>query len=117
MQAAYRCQRLTKGEKMSFFSVVIPAYNCEKYLTAAVESVRNQPVKDVDDIYAENAMGSQLLEECRKGYDMIMCSSLMANVDRDRYRTDIRSVTAYLKAGRRIPYQEHLPHACIKNLC
>ena len=169
MQAAYRCQRLTKGEKMSFFSVIIPAYNCEKYLTAAVESVRNQPVKDVeiiivddgsedstgtvcdrlaeennesacgpqprvrvihqknrgaaaarnagilraegeyilfldaDDIYAEKAIDSQLLEECRKGYDMIMCSSLMANVERDRYRIDIRMRNGIFEGGQAYP--------------
>lgn len=154
---------------MSFFSVIIPAYNCEKYLTAAVESVRNQPVKDVeiiivddgsedstgavcdrlaeknnesvcgpqprvrvihqknrgaaaarnagilraegeyilfldaDDIYAENAIDSQLLKECRKGYDMIMCSSLMANVERDRYRIDIRMRNGIFEGGQAYP--------------
>ena len=154
---------------MSFFSVIIPAYNCEKYLTDAVESVRNQPVNDMeiiivddgstdstgiicdgladkynrkkhspqipirvihqenrgvaaarnagiaraegeyilfldaDDIYAENAIDNKLLAECRKGYDMIMCSSLMANVERNRYRIDIRMHDGIFEGGQAYP--------------
>ena len=114
---------------MSFFSVIIPVYNCEKYLTDAVNSVRRQPVKDIeiilvddgstdssgeiclrladedknikvfsqinkgasaarntgldhaageyvmfldaDDIYVNNAVDQEILNECRKGYDVI----------------------------------------------
>lgn len=148
---------------MPFYSVIIPAYNCEKYLTDAVESVRRQPIKDIeiiivddgstdstgqicdrlagvsgadrdekhretgqepavyvihqdnrgasaarnagirrasgeyvlfldaDDVYGEDALDEKLSEECRRGrYDMIICSSLMSNVDRDRYGIDIK---------------------------
>lgn len=147
---------------MPFYSVIIPAYNCEKYLTDAVESVRRQPIKDIeiiivddgstdstgqicdrlagasgadsdekhretgqgpavyvihqdnrgasaarnagirrasgeyvlfldaDDVYAEDALDEKLSEECRRGrYDMIICSSLTSNVDRDRYGIDM----------------------------
>ena len=33
---------------MAFFSIIIPAYNCEKYLNQAVESVCCQPVQDME---------------------------------------------------------------------
>ena len=39
---------------MSFFSVIIPVYNCEKYLTDAVNSVRRQPVKDIEIILVDD---------------------------------------------------------------
>ena len=32
------------GGNMPFYSVIIPAYNCEKYLSDAVESVRQEEI-------------------------------------------------------------------------
>ena len=42
------------GGNMPFYSVIIPAYNCEKYLMDAVESVRRQPIKDIEIIIVDN---------------------------------------------------------------
>ena len=150
---------------MSFFSVIIPVYNCEKYLTDAVNSVRRQPVKDIeiilvddgstdssgeiclrladedknikvfsqinkgasaarntgldhaageyvmfldaDDIYVNNAVDQEILNECRKGYDVIMCSSLTANVDRDRYGVDMRMGEGIFPGGQAYPISGH----------
>ena len=39
---------------MPFFSVVIPAYNCEKYLENAVDSVRRQPGRDTEIILVDD---------------------------------------------------------------
>ena len=133
---------------MAFFSVIIPAYNCEKYIADAVKSVCRQPVKDMeiiivddgstdstgeicarlagenrqitvihqenrgasaarnagirkasgeyilfldaDDAYVDHAVDENLLAECRRGYDVIICSSLAANVDRNRYGVDMK---------------------------
>lgn len=43
-----------EGEIMPIFSVIIPAYNCEKYLADAVESVRKQPVKEIEIIIVDD---------------------------------------------------------------
>ena len=42
------------GGNMPFYSVIIPAYNCEKYLSDAVESVRRQPIKDIEIIIVDD---------------------------------------------------------------
>ena len=42
------------GRNMPFFSVIIPVYNCEKYLMDAVESVMSQPVKDIEIITVDD---------------------------------------------------------------
>lgn len=39
---------------MPLFSVVIPAYNCEKYLENAVDSVRRQPCGDTEIILVDD---------------------------------------------------------------
>lgn len=168
------------GGNMSFYSVIIPAYNCEKYLTDAVESVRRQPIKDIeiileddgstdstgqicdwlageydavsdersreigqepavyvihqdnrgasaarnagirqasgeyvlfldaDDVYAEDALDKKLFEECRKGrYDVIICSSLTSNVDRDRYGIDMKMHEGVFAGGQAFPISGH----------
>ena len=165
---------------MPFYSVIIPAYNCEKYLSDAVESVRRQPIKDIeiiivddgstdstgqicdrlagasgavsdekhretgqepavfvihqdnrgasaarnagirrasgeyvlfldaDDVYAEDALDEKLSEECRRGrYDMIICSSLTSNVDRDRYGIDIKMHDGVFAGGQACPISGH----------
>lgn len=150
---------------MPYISVIIPVYNCEKYLMDAVNSVRRQPVKDMeiilvddgskdssgeiclrlaeadknikvfsqtnrgasaarnkgldhasgeyvmfldaDDIYADNAVDQEILNECRKGYDVIMCSSLTANVDRDRYGVDMRVGEGVFPGGQAYPISGH----------
>ena len=155
---------------MPLFSVIIPAYNCEKYLADAVNSVRKQPVKDIeimivddgstdstgqicdslagqesgirvihqdnqgasaarnagirlaegeyilfldaDDTYAENAIDSDLLAECAKGYDVIICSSLTSNVDRDRYGIDMKVREGISAGGRAFPISGHFG-ACL----
>ena len=56
--------------KVSQVSVIIPTYNCVKYLTEAVESVLNQTYKDyeiiiVDDGSTDNT--KQVLDEYLKG--------------------------------------------------
>lgn len=43
-----------EGAYMSFFSVIIPAYNCEKYLLDAVASIRRQSVKDMEIIIVDD---------------------------------------------------------------
>lgn len=164
---------------MAFFSVIIPAYNCEKYLVDVVESVRRQPVKDIeiiivddgssdstgqicdrlreshaentsagekpavwvihqrnegasaarntgirqasgeyllfldaDDTYADNAIDQELLEVCKKGYDVIMCSSFTSNVDRNRYGVDMRTGNSVFPGRRAFPISGHFA-ACI----
>ena len=150
---------------MPLFSVVIPAYNCEKYLENAVDSVRRQSCGDIeiilvddgsedstgkicdrltgedesvrvihqenrgasaarnagiraaegeyvlfldaDDIYAENAIDSVLLAECGKGYDVILCSSLNANADRDRYGIDMKVRDGKFAGRRAFPITGH----------
>lgn len=150
---------------MPYISVIIPVYNCEKYLMDAVNSVRRQPVKDMeiilvddgstdssgeiclrladedknikvfsqtnkgasaarntgldhasgeyvmfldaDDIYVDNAVAQEILNECRKGYDVIMCSSLTANVDRDRYGVDMRVGEGAFPGGQAYPISSH----------
>lgn len=150
---------------MPYISVIIPVYNCEKYLMDAVNSVRRQPVKDMeiilvddgstdpsgeiclrladedknikvfsqtnkgasaarntgldhasgeyvmfldaDDIYVDNAVDQEILNECRKGYDVIMCSSLTANVDRDRYGVDMRVGEGAFPGGQAYPISGH----------
>ena len=42
------------GGHMPFYSVIIPAYNCEKYLMDAVESVRRQPIRDIEIIIVDD---------------------------------------------------------------
>ena len=49
---------------MSFFSVIIPVYNCEKYLTDAVNSVRRQPVKDIEIILVDDGSTDSSGEIC-----------------------------------------------------
>lgn len=146
---------------MAYISVIIPVYNCEKYLMDAVNSVRQQPVKDMeiilvddgstdtsgeiclrlaqedknikvfsqtnkgasaarntglrhaagdyvifldaDDTYMHNAVDQEILNECRKGYDVIMCSSLTANVDRDRYGVDMQLGEGTFPGGQAYP--------------
>lgn len=168
------------GGNMPFYSVIIPAYNCEKYLSDAVESVRRQPIKDIeiiivddgstdstgqicdrlagasgavsdekhretgqepavfvihqdnrgasaarnagirrasgeyvlfldaDDVYAEDALDEKLSEECRRGrYDMIICSSLTSNVDRDRYGIDMKMHDGVFAGGQACPISGH----------
>ena len=34
--------------KIIYFSVIIPVYNCERYLKSAIDSVLNQPVKELE---------------------------------------------------------------------
>lgn len=157
---------------MPFFSVIIPAYNCEKYLESAVDSVRRQPVKDVeiilvddgsedatgkicdslagaetfirafhqknqgasaarnagirmaegeyilfldaDDTYVENAIDSDLLAECAKGYDVIMCSSRTSNVDRDRYGIDVKVREGTFVGGQAFPISGHFASCLYK---
>lgn len=157
---------------MPFFSVVIPAYNCEKYLENAVDSVRRQPCRDTeiilvddgsadstgkicdrlageeesvrvihqenrgasaarnagirategeyvlfldaDDIYAENAIDSGLLAECGKGYDVILCSSLNANADRDRYGIDMKVRDGEFAGRRACPITGHFASCLYK---
>ena len=150
---------------MPYISVIIPVYNCEKYLMDAVNSIRQQPVKDMelilvddgstdssgeicfrlaeedtnvkvfsqtnkgasaarntglehavgeyvmfldaDDIYMIDAVDQEILNECRKGYDVIMCSSLTANVDRDRYGVDMRMSEGVFPGGQAYPISGH----------
>ena len=49
---------------MAFFSVIIPAYNCEKYLMDAVESVRRQPVKDIEIIIIDDGSSDSTGQIC-----------------------------------------------------
>lgn len=157
---------------MPLFSVIIPAYNCEKYLRDAVESVKKQPVKDLeillvddgstdstgricdslaeyyddirvihqqnlgasaarnagiskaggeyilfldaDDTYAENALDNDLLEECRRGYDVIMCSSYTCNVDRDRYGIDMKQRDGLFPGRQAFPISGHFASCLYK---
>ena len=150
---------------MPYISVIIPVYNCEKYLMDAVNSIRQQPVKDMeiilvddgstdssgeicfrlaeedtnvkvfsqtnkgasaarntglehavgeyvmfldaDDIYMIDAVDQEIVNECRKGYDVIMCSSLTANVDRDRYGVDMRMSEGVFPGGQAYPISGH----------
>lgn len=174
------------GEDMPFFSVVIPAFNSEKYLADAVESIMSQPVKDIeiiiiddgstdstgkicdcleedyrnnhdekspsferepsitvihqknagasaarnagicrasgeyvmfldaDDKYVENALDNDLADECAKGYDMIMCSSLIANVDRNRYGIDLKLRDGIVGGGQAFPISGHFASCLYK---
>ena len=49
---------------MAFLSVIIPAYNCEKYLVDAVESVRRQPVKDIEIIIVDDGSSDSTGQIC-----------------------------------------------------
>lgn len=37
-----------------FFSIIIPIFNCDRYLKTAVESVLNQPVDDLEIILVDD---------------------------------------------------------------
>ena len=62
---------------------------------------------DADDIYMIDAVDQEILNECRKGYDVIMCSSLTANVDRDRYGVDMRMSEGVFPGGQAYPISGH----------
>lgn len=53
-----------EGAYMSFFSVIIPAYNCEKYLLDAVASIRRQSVKDMEIIIVDDGSTDTTGEIC-----------------------------------------------------
>lgn len=157
---------------MPLLSVIIPAFNCEKYLQNAVESVKSQPVKDIeiilvddgstdstghicnslaehndeikvihqqnlgasaarnaginkaegeyilfldaDDTYADNAIDNDLLEECRRGYDVIMYSSYTCNVDRDRYGIDMKLWDGVFPGRQAFPISGHFASCLYK---
>lgn len=173
-----------EGAYMSFFSVIIPAYNCEKYLLDAVASIRRQSVKDMeiiivddgstdttgeicdslgrsygeksdkreseddqeipiyiihqknrgvsvarnvginhatgqyilfldaDDFYVDNALNNELYKKCQKGYDMIICSSLVSNVDRSRYGIDMKMQDGVFVGRQAYPITGHFA-ACL----
>ena len=62
---------------------------------------------DADDIYMIDAVDQEIVNECRKGYDVIMCSSLTANVDRDRYGVDMRMSEGVFPGGQAYPISGH----------
>ena len=69
---------------------------------------------DADDIYAENAIDSGLLAECGKGYDVILCSSLNANADRDRYGIDMKVRDGEFAGRRACPITGHFASCLYK---
>ena len=151
---------------MIYFSVIIPVYNGEKYLEKAINSIVNQPVKeleiiivddgsidgtselcdryvatyknihvihqknqgvsaarnkgiecargkyvlflDSDDTFVENAINYNMVKECQKGYDVILYSSLITNVDRNRYGPDIIMRDSVFPGKRALPTSGHL---------
>lgn len=144
---------------MPLITVIIPVFNYEKYITAAVQSVLTQPLKDIEIIiindgstdktseiahtYADKyenihvidqtnqgvsvarnvgistAKGKYLLfldaddrlvsesldrsveQYCQKDYDVIMFSSYLSNVKRNRYRVELQMGEAEL-GGKKI---------------
>ena len=49
---------------MPYISVIIPVYNCEKYLMDAVNSIRQQPVKDMEIILVDDGSTDSSGEIC-----------------------------------------------------
>lgn len=150
---------------MIYFSVIIPVYNCERYLKSAIDSVLNQPVKeleiiliddgstdgsnkicdfysnkyenisvihqenqgvsiarnqginrargkyilflDADDLFVENAVNSDMINDCEKGYDVLMYSSLISDISRKRYGIDMIMYDTVMSGGRALPISGH----------
>ena len=47
-----------------FFSIIIPVFNCDRYLKTAVESVLNQPVDDLEIILVDDGSTDKSGEIC-----------------------------------------------------
>ncbi len=151
---------------MIYFSVIIPVYNCERYLKSAIDSVLNQPVNkeleiiliddgstdgsnkicdfysnkyenisvihqenqgvsiarnqginrargkyilflDADDLFVENAVNSDMINDCEKGYDVLMYSSLISDISRKRYGIDMIMYDTVMSGGRALPISGH----------
>ena len=76
---------------MPLFSVVIPAYNCEKYLENAVDSVRRQPCGDTEIILVDDGSADSAGKIC------------------DRLTGEDESV--------RVIHQENRVKKCIRSMC
>lgn len=51
---------------MSRISVIIPIYNCEKYITACIDSVRRQTLEDLEVILVDDGSMDATADICRK---------------------------------------------------
>lgn len=155
-----------------YFSIIIPIFNCDRYLKSAIESVLDQPVDDleiilVDDgstdksgeicdfyasaydnivvIHQENqgvsaarnrgiscAQGNYILfldaddcfvggmidqnmrVECEKGYDVLLYSSLVSDVERKRYGIDMLMKDTLIAGHQALPISGHFASGVYK---
>lgn len=81
---------------------------------AGIERAKGEYVLflDADDVYVKGALDAELLEECRKGYDMIICSSITSNVDRDRFGVDMKMHDGGFTGRQPFPISGHFA-ACL----
>lgn len=155
-----------------FFSIIIPIFNCDRYLKSAVESVLNQPVDDLeiilvddgstdksgeicdyyastydnisvvhqenqgvsaarnrglacaqgnyilfldaDDCFVGSMINQNMMAECEKGYDVLLYSSLISDVERRRYGIDMLMKDTLIAGKQALPISGHFASGVYK---
>ena len=92
-----------------------------------VSIVRNQGINraqgkyilflDADDLFVENAVNSDMINDCEKGYDVLIYSSLISNVSRKRYGIDMIMHDTVIPGGRALPISGHFGSCVYKKRC
>lgn len=89
-----------------------------------VSIVRNQGINrakgkyilflDADDLFVENAVNSDMINDCEKGYDVLIYSSLILDISRKRYGIDMIMHDAVISGEQALPISGHFG-ACVSH--
>lgn len=93
---------------MAFFSIIIPAYNCEKYLKRAVESVCCQPVQDMEILLVDDGSTDSTGQLCDQLAEKIRGNKASGSSAVTVIHQENRGVSAARNAGIRRASGEYL---------
>ena len=96
------------GVKLAFFSIIIPAYNCEKYLNQAVESVCCQPVQDMEILLVDDGSTDSTGQLCDQLAEKIRGNKAFGSSAVTVIHQENRGVSAARNAGIRRASGEYL---------